>query len=260
MPESVPVPVPVPVPRAAHPAREQWKALAAVHGTGQRFTSALAGNLPPVARRWITHAVAEGSPMARSVQLHMTGQIRLRRWRPFSATQILVPGTGFIWAATTKIGGLPVHGYDRFSDNGGEMRWRLGGVIPMMSARGRDVTESAAGRLAGESISVPTSFPLARWSDGRDPTETTATWTVGGYEETVHLEVADDGTLRRLHMQRWGNPAGHGFGRHRFTVTIDSERIVAGMTIPAQLRAGWATEDTPDGEFFRAEITDAVFR
>ncbi|MGY4784670.1 DUF6544 family protein [Rhodococcus opacus] len=254
MPESVRPP------RSAHHVREQWKALAAVHGTGQPFTSALAGNLPPVARRWITHAVAEGSPMARSGQLHMTGQIRLGRWRPFSATQILVPGTGFIWVAATKIGGLPVHGYDRFSDNGGEMRWRLGGVIPMMSARGPDVTESAAGRLAGESISVPTSFPLARWSDGRNPTETTTTWTVNGHEETVHLEVADDGTLRGLHMQRWGNPDGHGFGRHRFTVTIDSERTVAGMTIPAQLRAGWGTVDTPGGEFFRAEITDAAFR
>ena len=141
---------PLPVPRAARHVRGQWKSLANVHGTGQRFHATLAEDLPPAARRWITHAVAENTPLARVVRLEMRGQIRLRAWWSFTATQILAPGDGFIWAATAKVGGLPILGYDRFTDGSGEMRWRLGGLIPVMSAHGPDVTASAAGRLAGE--------------------------------------------------------------------------------------------------------------
>lgn len=103
------------VPRAARPVREQWRALAEERGSGERFAPALAERLPRAARRWITHAVAEGTPLARSVRLDMSGQIRLGSWRQFSAVQLLVPATGFIWAATTRIGPVPVSGYDRFT-------------------------------------------------------------------------------------------------------------------------------------------------
>ncbi|MEU2005748.1 DUF6544 family protein [Rhodococcus sp. NPDC019627] len=249
---------PLSVPRAARHVRGQWESLANVHGTGQRFHAALAEDLPLVARRWIVRAVAENTPLARAVQLEMHGQIRLGDWRPFAATQLIAPGEGFIWAATAKVRGLPILGYDRFTDGSGEMRWRVGGLIPVMSARGRDVTDSAAGRLAGESIFVPTAFPLARWTgDGND---VSATWTVAGREETVHLNIAEDGALRGVWMQRWGNPEGQGFGRYRFTVAVESERTFAGITIPARLRAGWDTGGASAGEFFRAEITDAHFR
>ncbi|MFH5211753.1 DUF6920 family protein [Antrihabitans spumae] len=248
------------VPRAARHVSEQWKALTHVGGTGQRFAPSLVESLPPAARRWITHAVDDNTPMARSVRLEMRGQIRIGAWRAFTATQILVPTSGFIWAATAKVGALPILGYDRFTDGSGEMRWRIGGVIPVNSARGRDVTESAAGRLAGEAIFVPTAFPLARWTADLNESAAQATWTVAGHEETVRLEIGEDGTLRGLQMQRWGNPDGQGFGRYRFTVTIDAERRFAGITIPAQLRAGWETGSTSESEFFRAEITDARFR
>ncbi|WP_206003945.1 DUF6920 family protein [Rhodococcus pseudokoreensis] len=178
----------------------------------------------------------------------------------FTATQILVPASGFIWAATAKVGALPILGFDRFTDGSGEMRWRIGGVVPVNSERGRDVTESAAGRLAGEAIFVPTGFPLARWTADLNESTTQATWTVAGHEETVRLEIGEDGALRGLQMQCWGNPDGQGFGRYRFTVTIDAERRFTGITIPAQLRAGWETGSTSESEFFRAEITDARFR
>jgi hypothetical protein len=45
-------------------------------------------------------------------------------------------------------------------------------------------------------------------------------------------------------------------------VAIEAEQTFAGVTIGSSLRAGWwwGTERQPEGEFFRAEITDAVFR
>ncbi|WP_230990124.1 DUF6544 family protein [Rhodococcus oxybenzonivorans] len=83
---------PLSVPRAARHVRGQWKSLANVHGTGQRFHATLAEDLPLVARRWIVRAVVENTPLARAVRLEMRGQIRLRDWRPFTATQLIAPG------------------------------------------------------------------------------------------------------------------------------------------------------------------------
>jgi hypothetical protein len=248
------------VPRSARRIREHWHALDSLHGSGQRYNPELIENLPAAARRWISHSVAAGTPLARSVRLTMQGQIRLGAWRPFTATELLTPGVGFIWAATAKVAGLPVLGYDRFTDGRGEMRWRLADILPVVSAHGPDVTESAAGRLAGESIFVPTAFAAAQWIDGGDGATTHARWAVAGYEDTVHLDLADDGTLRQVRMQRWGNPDGNRFDRYPFAVSIDAEDSFAGITIPIRFRARWATDTAAQTEFFRAQITDAVFQ
>jgi hypothetical protein len=41
------------------------------------------------------------------------------------------------------------------------MRWRLLGLIPVITAAGPDVTRSARGRLAGEIALLPTAFDSA---------------------------------------------------------------------------------------------------
>ncbi|MGU3583989.1 DUF6920 family protein [Rhodococcus sp. C26F] len=245
------------VPRAAHHVGAHWRALSEVRGSSERFVPAMTESLPPAARRWINHAVAEGTPMAAAARLEMSGQIRLGSWRPFTAVQLLAPTTGFVWAATAWIGPVPVSGYDRFTDGSGEMRWRLAGLVPLMSAEGPDVSDSAGGRLAGESIFVPTSFPLARWRG--DEFVASATWTVEGREETVRLDVADDGALRGVRMLRWGNPDNHEFGRYPFIVAVEAERRFGGITIASRIRASWDTGTGADREFFRAEITTADF-
>jgi hypothetical protein len=111
-----------------------------------RFTADLVADLPEPARRWLTHAIAAGTPRWSSVGLSRRGQIRLDSWRPFTARQVFAPPHGFVWAATARIGGLPVTGFDRYSSGVGQMRWRLLGLFPVMSSAGPDVTRSAAGR------------------------------------------------------------------------------------------------------------------
>jgi hypothetical protein len=189
----------------------------------------------------------------------MRGQIRIGSWRPFTATQVLAPGVGFIWAATARFAGIPVFGYDKYVDGAGEMRWRLGGLIPVMSAGNSDISTSAAGRLAAESVFVPTAFAAARWNF--DDTGVHATWPIDHHRESVDVDIGDDGRLRGIIMQRWGNPGGAPFGRYPFGVDVDSGREFGGITIPTEVRAGWwwHTSRQPEGEFFRATITDAAF-
>ena len=71
-----------------------------------------------------------------------------RSSKPFDAEQVISRTRGMIWAARTQLFGIPVSGFDRLVDGAGQMRWKVLGAIPVMTASGVDVSRSAAGRLA----------------------------------------------------------------------------------------------------------------
>ncbi len=250
------------VPRAARSVRRDWELLCSSTEEPKPFERSMVADLPEPARRWLSHAIAPGTPLWQSVELSMRGQIRIGAWRPFTARQVLTPPRGFVWAATARVFGIPVTGFDRLSSGSGQMRWRLGGLVPVMSATGPDVTRSAAGRLAGEMALVPTSFTAATWTPGSDADRVVVTWRIDGQEESAELHVGPDGRLLGVLIQRWGNPDGAPFGRYPFGVAIEAEQTFAGVTIGSVLRAGWwwGTDRQPEGEFFRARITGATFR
>lgn len=162
--------------------RREWDRLCAATSPPGTFDPTMVADLPEPARRWLTHAIAPGTPLWRSVELAMCGEIRLGAWRPFTATQVLAPPDGYIWAATARVFGLPVVGYDRLSSSTAEMRWRLLRVVPVMTARGADIVRSAAGRLAGECVLVPTTFRAAAWTAGSRPDTAVAAWRIRGGE------------------------------------------------------------------------------
>ena len=236
--------------------------LSAASGSDGVFTPDAVDNLPPAARRWLRASIAPGSPLAESVVLEMTGQIKLGAWHSFTATQVIRPGVGFVWAATARFGPISVRGSDSFDDGSGRMTWRALRFLPVMSAAGPDVTRSAADRLAAESVFVPTAYRRARWVPQPDPDCCRAIWHLGGRDRVVHLRVDDAGGLREISMSRWGNPGGGPFGLHPFGVRVAEHARFAGIRIPSVLRAfwWWGTDREPEGEFFRARITSATYR
>ena len=121
------------VPLAPRILREEWAVLAEHPAPTGRFDADRVADLPEAARRRLRHAIEPGTPLWRGVELTMTGHIKLGTWRPFTAREVLAPPHGFIWAATARVAGLPVTGFDRFSAGSGQMRWRLLGGIPLMS-------------------------------------------------------------------------------------------------------------------------------
>lgn len=249
-------------PRSARSVREQWRALGSPAEHPGRFEPGMVSDLPEPARRWLAHAIAPGTPLWRSGELVMHGQIRLGSWRPFTATQVITPPAGYIWAATAHVHGLRVTGYDRLSSGSAAMVWKLLGVVPVVRAVGVDVARSAAGRLAAECVLVPTTFASATWTPGHRPDLAVATWWIGTEQETVEVQVGADGALLGVLVQRWGDPDGAPSGRYPFGVTVEAERTFAGVTVASTIRAGWwwGTDRQDRGEFFRAEITAATFR
>lgn len=244
--------------RVPRQARADWEALTAVHGTGAADRSRLEA-LPEPARRWLDHAVPPGSPAARGVVIDTRGEIRLGRWRPFRARQVLVPGRGFVWAARVGRAPAAVTGFDRYAGGSGTMRWRLAAVVPVMSASGPDIDRSAAGRLAAEAVLVPPALlvPGIAWEEG-DADHTVARIAEGGHLHAVTLTVGADGALRETSLPRWGSPDRGPARESLFRVRMEGEARHGGIALPGGYVAGW--DEDPDGGFMRCEVIDARFR
>lgn len=228
----------------------------------EAFDSGAVDGLPEPARRYLTHAIADGTPLASAVRLEMAGEIALGgRWAPFRAEQVIRWDRGLIWQASTRMGPLPIRGWDRFIDGQGAMRWKLLGLIPVVRARGPDVSRSAAGRMQAESIWLPSALlaPGVRWRSDA-PDRAVARVSAMGYEAEVSLTVDARGRLERVALSRWGNPGGGPFAERPFGALVEGEATFGGYTIPTRLRVGWhpsADGFEGDGEFWRATITSA---
>ncbi|MFI6586141.1 DUF6544 family protein [Embleya sp. NPDC050493] len=219
-----------------------------------------ARELPEPIRRWLAHAVPPGTPIPTptSVRLRAHGRIRVGRWWcPFASRQTLTPPTTFRWEADVRgPAGIRIRGFDRLDADGGAMRWRLFGLVPIIGASGADVTRSAAGRLAGECIFVPT-FALhrdVRWQSV-DDTRAVARFAVAGYAQEVTVAVAPSGALASVSLPRWGNPDGRRHREHRFTATFDGEVPHGGFLVPTGISAGWDDTDA----FIHYDIDAADF-
>ncbi len=248
------------VPVGARRIAAGWQRLVGIAtGRADLFDPEMTAALPEPARRWLLHTLAPGTPLWPGVELSAKGRIRLGSWRSFRSRQILSED-GFIWAARARVVGAPVLGFDRYSCGSGEMRWRLFGVVPVMTDTGPDVTRSAAGRFAAERVSLlPTAFRTVTWTPTGDENTVRATVRVAGAAEAVDLTIDADGALRRVLIERWGNPDGTGYRLCPFGVTVDREERFAGVTLMSSFRAGWwvGSARADEAEFFRCVVTAA---
>jgi len=237
-----------------------WNSAPPANGT---FDRASLAHLPEPVQRYFAHAIAPGTPLASAVRLRMHGAIKLRRWRPFKAEQVIVRDRGMIWRAKVKLGAMTIRGFDCFVDGAGAMRWKLGGVIPIIRASGPDITRSTADRFAAETIWLPSMLCRSevKWN-GDDSSVAHAHFSVHGSAEDLALTLSQ-GSLQSVALPRWGNPDGGRFREVSFGAVVEQEATFNGYTIPARIRVGWyfGTDrfDT-EGRFIHATIDDAMYR
>ena len=232
--------------------------------TGRSFSLEPLSGLPEPARRYLGHAIARGTKLASAVRLRMHGTIRLKGWLPFTAEQVIDWSRGMIWSAAVRMYGLPIRGSDRFLEGQGALRWKLLGLLPVMTASGPDIDRSAAGRLAAESVWLPSVLcgDDVSWI-AEDRLHPRARLTIQGYTTDLTLAIDGEGRLETLHSERWGNPGSSRFESVDFGGSVEEEKTFSGYTIPTRLRIGWyfgTDRFESEGEFFRATIDDAVYR
>lgn len=223
------------------------------------FTESDLSGLPEPAARAFRAAIALGTPLALSARIAMRGRIKLKRWMGFRGMEVIAPHAGFVWAVRAGV----ISGYDCYADRAGEMRWKLLGLVPVMRASGPDVSRSAAGRVGGEGVWVPTALlPRfgVRWS-AVDDHHLIARQRLDDHELEYHHLLDHRGLVSTTWFERWGDPDSTGrFEHHLFGVETTAFRTFHGLTIPAAGRAGWhyGSDRWPDSAFFEYEITDLV--
>jgi hypothetical protein len=237
--------------------------------TGLAFSPDKLAHLPAAAKRYLEHAIVPGTKIASAVRLKMHGEIKLKKWIPFTAEQVICWEHGLIWSATAWMNGfLPIVGSDRIIDGIGAMQWKLLGLFPVMTASGTDLTRSAIGRLQAESVWLPSVFygDDVLWTS----TELSdldsnlhSSFVVQGDRAELDFTTDRTGRLKTTKLPRWGNPDGAEFRYVDFGGILEEEGTFGGYTIPTRLRAGWyfgSERFESEGEFFRATINDAIYR
>ncbi len=220
--------------------------------------------LPPLAQRYLVHAITAGKRLASSVRLAMHGEIKLQqKWYPFKAEEVICWQRGMIWRATTWMNGLPIWGADWVIDGIGETQWKILGLFPVVQACGDDITRSIVGRAQIESIWLPSVLctPDIAWIELND-SQLQATFTTLGEPAKLTLTVDDQGLLTQLNFRRWGNPDGGKFAYVDFGGIVEQSGTFDGYTIPTCLRIGWycgSSRFAAEGEFFRCIIDQAIY-
>lgn len=241
-----------------------WARLAAApvdSREAERFDPKTLEALPAPAARWLKRVIPTGVLLADTVELSMSGEIKLGpRWFPFTAQQILRSGVGFVWKPVVGRRLVRFTGADLLGPGGARMEFRLLGIIPVVTAEGPDVARSAAGRLAAETVvwlpQATTPQGGARWT-AIDDRSATVTLRTDGTDIDITIGVDDDGRLRSVEFQRWNGsadpPALEPFGGD---LTEEFE-AADGVLVSGSGAVGWGygTPAWGDGEFFRYRIT-----
>lgn len=233
----------------------------------ETFHPEMVRELPQLAQRYLCHAIAEGTPLSRSVRLEMEGRISLGSsgiWLAMRGYELLVPPSGFVWKAEIGTGLLRLEGADTYHQGNATLCFWLYGLAPLVRADSTpDLARSAAGRLALEALWCPAVLlPQrgARWRSVDDKT-LEVTLPFEGEEQSLLLEVAEDGRLLRAKMLRWGNAeAPDVWGSYLFGMAPEEEAAFDGYTIPSRAMAGWHFGTPSYSPFFYAEIRHADFR
>jgi len=185
------------------------------------------------------------------------GRLKLGRWLPFRAEQVLAPHQGFHWAA--RVAGV-IGGFDQYLDGRGELRWKLFGLVPVMRAEGPDVARSAVGRAAGEAMRLPTTL-LPRFGvawEAADGQHITARFSLDGSSVDLHYALAEDGRIRSVVFDRWATQTAADPGAGiRSAARSPATAASAGSPVPSAGRIGWFYETNrwSQGEFFRFQLT-----
>ena len=225
----------------------------------QRFDPVSLSALDEPVRRYLTHAIAEGSEIATDVRLQMIGKIDVGRWLSFSAEQD-VTGCSFSWRARAGLGPFKaLHVVDSYADGVGSVDVALLGRVRFMHADDESTTRASAGRLVTERIFVPGGLlpgPDVHWrAEAED--RIVASLAAPPEHPEITMHITETGAVRDVCIQRWGNVGQKDFGYIPFGGTVSAERRFGDVVLPSVLSVGWWFGTPRFKPFFDATILDA---
>lgn len=251
-------------------ARERWsrrrrirrlrRVLLQAGGSGDGFDPATLTRLPDPARAYLRHAIEPGAPLPRTVDLRMSGSLRVGGaddWTPFEARERVCAERGFLWEA--RIGvlrGLALEGADwLFAEDAGT-EFALGGWWPALREGGEEVARSAVGRLMVELLWLPSALTPqhgAAWAGGD---EHRAVVTPSGSTTPMSVLVDSSGAPRQVSLVRRRIAPDGRISVSPFGAIVEAEERFDGLTVPVRVIGVWGIGTDDHYEFFRGEVTD----
>jgi hypothetical protein len=240
-----------------------WLALPDV--SGDLFSSRDTILMPPPAARYLRHAIREGAALAKTVDLHLIGEIRVHPdgdWFKFEAMERICPERGLLWQARIEgIGRIYAEGAEYFCDGDAGSDFFLSGLLPLVRIRGGEFARSSAGRLIIESIWLPACLCPSRGATWEPGDEHRATVRLPGLAEvsSLNLTVAESGALVDVSMMRHQGGEARSFGLMPFGIRVEREGRFGDYTIPSRVIAAWGYGTDVAEEFMRITVEDARF-
>jgi hypothetical protein len=244
-----------------------WRSLDK-EGGGKVFSGRTIAGLPPIAQRYFSHAIQQGTPLAASVQFGISGSVKAQKdarstWMSLKATQILAPLHGFVWKARIRKGLIRFREIDHYYEGSGRIAFRAFRIIPVLSAAGDDGAKSAVGRLVMDSVLLPAGLlpqQGVKW-EASDAEHAKVTCTVENEDVTLTLRINAEGALRDVVMERWGDFTDDGkYSYVPFGMAVDEEKSFNGYTIPSKIRGGWWYGTEKYVESMRLSVEEARFK
>jgi hypothetical protein len=208
------------------------------------FDVSMVDHVPEPARRYLLHSIRPGTPLAKSVRLSQAGSMKPNPTSDradLKAEERLTPFVGFAWHANVQMGQISVSAWDHYFADEGAVRIALFGVIPLETSEGTEVARSSRHRLAAETLWVPTALlpgPEVSW-EGLDNDLAVATLTIDGEDIPLTFEIDEDGAVRSVTMQRYGDIGEEPWELLPYGFEVLAEQTFGGITIPSRLRGGW---------------------
>ena len=243
---------------------EEAYAAARIESAGGRFDVASLEALPPPARRWLAFAIADGTPLAGSVELEFTGRLRLSPDTPWEEARSshVVAADRYVWRSAIDSNEIELDANELYAGGRGEIRLWMHGFLPS-GGDGQDLDRSLRGRLVLDRIFLPTSLlpgPNVRW-EPIDDARATAAVEIDGESIRLEVTVADDGALVAAKVRRWSHRTSDGVHAEvPYGVTVLSHREVDGRRLPAAARFAWWHGTDREEPFFEPILESATFR
>lgn len=246
-----------------------WRRLAATGRTpAARFDTALVAGLPEPARRYLSFAIAPGTPLRTVAEIRMDGEIGLGnrddpRYAPMRAVQILTLRHGLVWKLAAGRGALRMAGSDGYVDGTSWVRIWLLNVLPIVRAGGTpDHARAAFGRVVAEAAFWTPAALLASdvtWeAAGGDVAR--AIVNRHGLRQTVDIAVAADGRPTRVALPRWSDAnAERRYRLQPFGGYLSEHRRFDGYTLPTRVEGGYFVGTTDYFPFYKARVHELRF-
>ena len=235
----------------------------------RHFTPDMLADAPDIARRYLTRAIAPGTPLHRVVELDMDGTFTLKgRALPLRARQVLSPpARGFVWQADIGSGWGRVSGSDGCLTGGVRViswtKFRMAGIIPVVRQEDSlDHARSAVTRTLIESVWVPAALLPphgAHWTQTGPDTADIRFASVPDHPP-LHVTLTTDGDILEAWTMRWSDAnADRRYRLQPFGGHMGAWREFQGFRIPSRVEIGhhWGTPDY--APFFEATITGARY-